>query len=206
MKKTRKFKKINTYRLFVTAFTFIMILSFVTYGKATQNRISESVLRLHIIAASNSESDQKIKLLVRDRILKDAAFLFKDSKGAADSLKIAKENIDFLTETANDELMRQGSRDKAKIEIGEFSFPVKVYDNIMLPSGRYSAVRIIIGEGNGHNWWCVMYPPMCTLDGVTMDCGGKKKLKKSLSESDYKIISQNADIRFKIVDMINSIF
>lgn len=199
-------KKINIYRLAAAAFTFIMILSFITYGKATQSRIADSVLRLHIIAASDSDSDQKIKLLVRDRILKDAAFLFKNSKGATESLKIAKENIDFLTETANDELMRQGSSDRARIEIGEFPFPVKVYDNIMLPSGRYCAVRIIIGEGNGHNWWCVMYPPMCTIDGVTMDSGGKKKLKKSLSDSDYKIVSQKAEVRFKIVDIINSIF
>ena len=77
----------------------------------------------------------------------------------------------------------------------------------MLPSGQYRAVRIIIGEGKGRNWWCVMYPPMCSIDGITMD-SGREKLKGALSDDEYAMVSsknKGAEIRFKIVDIINSI-
>ena len=90
--------------------------------------------------------------------------------------------------------------------MGKFAFPVKFYDDIMLPSGQYNAVQIIIGEGKGRNWWCVMYPPMCSLDGITMD-SGKEALKNSLSPKEYDMVSSHtpkAEIRFKIVDIINS--
>ncbi len=199
-------KKINIYRLSVIVFIIILIISAITYAKVTQQNIAKSVLRLHIVANSDSEADQRLKLLVRDRVLSEAAYLFEDTVSAEAAEKIAKENIDYLTEIARDEIKKHGYAYSAKVQVGKFPFPVKIYDDIMLPSGQYTALKIIIGEGKGQNWWCVMYPPMCTLEGITMSTG-RKKLEGALSQEEYKIISsdsQTAQIRFRIVDMINS--
>ncbi|MBR2915987.1 MAG: stage II sporulation protein R, partial [Clostridia bacterium] len=94
-----------------------------------------------------------------------------------------------------------------RAEIKNEAFPVKFYGDIMLPSGRYRALKITIGEGRGKNWWCVMYPPMCNIENLTID-SGKDKLKKALSDDEYRMISSSAPpcrVRFKIVDLVNSL-
>lgn len=200
-------KKINFFKLSLTVFLVTFLMSVITYAKTTQENIAESVLRLHIIANSNRDEDQSLKLLVRDRILKDGKELFKNISSRKDAEKIIKENINYLKNIAENEIRKQGYSYKVQIQTGEFPFPVKIYDDIMLPSGKYMAVRIIIGEGKGENWWCVMYPPMCALDDITVK-NGKEVLKQSLSGEDYRLISPEnppAKIRFKIVDFINSI-
>ncbi len=201
-------KRINIYRLAVVAFVLAVIASAVTYAKATQSHIAESVLRLHVIANSDSDADQKLKIAVRDRVLNEAESLFQNSASAEDAARIAGNNREFLEKAAEDEIRKQGYDYDVRIEVGEFSFPVKFYDDIMLPSGKYRAVRIVIGEGEGRNWWCVMYPPMCSIDGITMSNGSRETLRRSLGEEEYEMISsgsRRAEIRFKIVDIINSI-
>lgn len=199
-------KKISIYRLSVVIFTLILVVSAVTYAKITQSNIAKSVLRLHIVANSDTECDQRLKIAVRDRVLAEARHLFENTLSADHAQKVAKENIKYLEEIAKDEIEKQGYSYSAEVKVGKFAFPVKFYDDIMLPSGQYNAVQIIIGEGKGRNWWCVMYPPMCSLDGITMD-SGKEALKNSLSPKEYDMVSSHtpkAEIRFKIVDIINS--
>lgn len=200
-------KKINSYRLSVVIFTVILVISAITYAKITQSNIADSVLRLHVIANSDSAADQQLKIAVRDRVLKEAQNLFENTSSADEAKKAAEKNIKFLEKTTKDELKKRGYDYEVSVEVGEFAFPVKFYDDIMLPSGQYRAVRIIIGEGKGRNWWCVMYPPMCSIDGITMD-SGREKLKGALSDDEYAMVSsknKGAEIRFKIVDIINSI-
>ena len=200
-------KKINFLRLTIVLTALYLAFCVITYAKTAQENIASSVLRLHIIANSNSKYDQSLKLLVRDRILKEAGFLFDGSVSLSDAKKIATENISFLEKTAKNVLIENGSFDSVTVKISKEAFPVKFYGDIMLPSGRYDAVRIVIGEGKGENWWCVLYPPMCNIENLTMD-SGKDKLKKSLSKDEYRMISSSstdAKIRFKIVDMINSV-
>lgn len=199
-------KKINIYRLSVVIFTLILVISAVTYAKITQSNIAKSVLRLHIIANSDTKCDQALKIAVRDRVLNEARHLFENTSSAENAEVVARKNIKYLEKIAKDEINRQGYDYSARVEVGKFAFPVKFYDDIMLPSGQYNAVRIIIGEGKGQNWWCVMYPPMCSLEGITMDTG-KETLKQSLSREEYEMVSTKtpkAEIRFKIVDIINS--
>lgn len=199
-------KKINIYRLSVVIFTLILVVSAVTYAKITQSNIAKSVLRLHIIANSDANDDQALKIAVRDRVLNEARHLFENTVSADHAETVARKNIKYLKEIAEDEIKKHGYSYSAEVKVGEFAFPVKFYDDIMLPSGQYNAVRIIIGEGKGQNWWCVMYPPMCSLEGITMD-SGKETLKNSLSREEYEMVSSHApkaEIRFKIVDIINS--
>lgn len=202
-------KKINIYRLWVIVFTAAVVVSAITYAKVTQSSIAKSVLRLHVIANSDQEADQALKLAVRDRVLREAQSLFENSASAEESATIAAKNKEFLEEIARSEIKNQGQNYNVSVEVGEFPFPVKFYEDIMLPSGRYMAVRIVIGEGEGENWWCVMYPPMCAIDGVTMDKTNMDTLRQSLGEDEYNMITsgdKGARIRFKIVDIINSLF
>ncbi len=201
-------KKINIYRLSVVIFTLVLIVSAVTYAKITQSEIAAQVLRLHVIANSDSESDQRLKIAVRNRILSEAADLFENTSSAAEAAKVAEEKLEYLTEIARDEVKKQGFSYPVSVKIGKVAFPVKFYDDIMLPSGQYTALQITIGDGEGRNWWCVMYPPMCSLDGITSD-NSRSTLKDALSENDFNMVSSNgkgAQIRFKIVDLINSVF
>lgn len=181
------------------------------YAGETSEHISSSVLRLHIIADSDSDFDQYVKLKVRDRILSECGDMFKHAADSSDSLEIANANLDKISETANDELRKQGADETARAETGIFEFPTISYGDITLPKGSYRAVRIVIGEGAGHNWWCVMYPPLCFVDGVadvpeeTLDA-----LKANLSESEYELLtgSENIDVqfKFKLVEILGDIF
>ena len=141
-------------------------------------QIRESVLRLHVLANSDSDADQALKLQVRDAVLEEGAHIF----------------------AARSEVMKRGYTYEVHITVSEEYFDTRTYeDEVTLPAGRYRAVRVIIGSGEGHNWWCVMFPPMCLpaaqggvdLDGV-LD-GKEEKIVRS---------SPKYEPRFKIVEWI----
>lgn len=200
-------KNINFLKASIVILGLIFILSVVTYAKNAQKNISDSVLRLHIIANSDDMADQALKLKVRDRLIKEGADIFERDMSLEETKRFIAENKGEIQKIAEEEIRKNGYSYNVEIKLGKFSFPAKFYDSVMLPSGRYEALRVIIGEGEGENWWCVLYPPMCAIDKVTVE-KGKKQLEKSLSGEEYKMISRQnppAEIRFKIVDMINSI-
>lgn len=200
-------KNINFFRLAIVSATLYLCFSVITYAKTAQENIADSVLRLHIVANSNSKEDQSLKLMVRDSILEEAGSLFGSSSSLSDSEKIARENLNYIEEIAKEALKKQGCFAPVRAEIKDEAFPVKFYGDIMLPSGRYRALKITIGEGEGENWWCVMYPPMCNIENLTME-SGKDKLKDALTSDEYRMISSSSlpcQIRFKIVDLVNSL-
>ena len=202
---------INKTRFFAVFFTITLLFTlFLSYAKSAGTNISKSVLRLHVIANSNSHSDQQLKLRVRDSILNKASSLFSSTASSDEALRIADTNASFLKEIAEKEIRRYGYDYPVSVTVGESAFPTKTYDDITLPAGKYNAVRIEIGEAKGENWWCVMYPPLCFTNGIlSVSDNSKTQLKNSLSESDYKLISQKSapvKVRFKIVEFFQSIF
>lgn len=125
------------------------------------------VLRLHILANSDSEEDQRLKLLVRDELLRRGYF-----SGAADLSEaeaIAQERLADIEDTAEDVLRENGCTDRVTAELETTDFTDRVYGDITMPSGEYKALRIKIGKAEGHNWWCVMYPPLC----IPAACGSE---------------------------------
>lgn len=121
--------------------------------------------RLHILANSNSNEDQQVKLKVRDAVLvamKDVA----KCKNASEAEEYIKNNIGIILETANETLAQNGFDYTATAQTGNFHFPEKTYKDVTYPEGNYEALRIILGDGKGNNWWCVMFPPLC-LSEVT---------------------------------------
>ena len=207
-------KAINKNRLLIltTILTFIFAL-IISYAKTAGSDISNSVLRLHIVANSNSEADQKLKLDIRDRIIDESSYLFTSAKSPDEAIRIAENNLDKIIRIANSEIESQGFDYTAIAKIGEFAFPTKTYGDISLPSGKYKALRIEIGAAKGKNWWCVMYPPLCFADGILVaPQDAKSQLKNSLSEDEYRLVTKEqsgtipVEIRFKIVEIIQSLF
>lgn len=203
--------KINPYRLTVVLSALIVILTTTAAYTARETEdIANSVLRLHIIANSDSAADQSLKLKVRDEVIKECAPLFKHCKNAQQSQAAAASNIDFITQTANKVIADSGFDYTAECYIGKCGFPTKTYQSlsdgqITLPKGEYSAVNIRLGEAKGQNWWCVMYPPLCFVNGVAA-FDSAESLRNELSPSEYELITESGEpsvrIRFKIAELL----
>lgn len=207
-------KVINKNRLFILTTILIFLFALIiSYAKTAGSDISNSVLRLHIVANSNSAADQKLKLDIRDRILSEASHLFVNVGSAEAALQIAEENLPEILKIANSEIKNQGFDYSATAKTGEFAFPTKAYGDITLPSGRYKALRLELGSAAGENWWCVMYPPLCFADGILVAPDtAKEALKNSLTDDEYSLVTKEqsgtvpVEIRFKIVEIFQSIF
>lgn len=124
--------------------------------------------RLHILGNSNSTEDQQVKLSVRDAVLKVSKDITK-CKNEAEAEEYIKNNLGIILETANETLAKNGFDYTATAEVGNFHFPEKSYENVTYKEGNYEALRIILGEGRGDNWWCVMFPPLCISEITETD-------------------------------------
>ena len=189
----RQYKTLAVFMLFMT---FAFFLDSFSEFFATCDNIRDKVLRLHIIAASDTDSDQSVKLKIRDRILKESDELFYTDKGILSAKEKALGNLEKIEKLANDELLNNGLKPTAKAEFTNMFFDTRVYDNFTLPAGNYDAVRVIIGEGKGKNWWCVLYPALCipaASDGLD-----------TLTDEEIKIIeaAPRYEVKFLLVELI----
>lgn len=123
--------------------------------------IPSHVLRLHVLANSDSQQDQALKLKVRDRILQVSAGMLDGVKTRDAAEKAVSTHLAQIQKAAQDEVMRRGYRYPVHVEMTNMYFSTRQYGNITLPAGMYDALRITIGSGNGHNWWCVLFPALC---------------------------------------------
>ena len=189
----------------------IVLGSTITYGmnriaKPSMEDISEKLIRFHVIANSDSEDDQAVKLKVRDEVLKYISPRLKEAKSIDESREIIKNEDENLIKIAKKTLIENGYDYKLESTLSKEYFPVKTYGNITLPQGKYEAYRIIIGEGQGHNWWCVMFPPLCFVDvskGQISYNETEKEMKEVLTEKEYNMVDntkKNVDKNSKIVD------
>lgn len=128
--------------------------------------ITEDVFRLHVIANSDSDEDQALKLRVRNAVLEASADIFGGAVSAADAKQLSEENLQLFEAAAAAEIAASGYDYPVRCEVGTVHFDRRVYGSAELPEGDYSALRVIIGEGEGRNWWCVMFPALC-LPAVT---------------------------------------
>ena len=126
--------------------------------------LRNEVLRLHILANSDSDEDQQIKLAVRDELLNCGNELFSGETNIDNVKSILTDEQKVLTDAANKVLAENGFDYKAKIYLTNEYFTTRTYENYTLPAGNYNALKVVLGEGEGHNWWCVMYPPLCFVN------------------------------------------
>lgn len=203
---------INPKRLFIVILIFSVALScLAAYADSSKQDIASAVFRLHVIANSNSDADQALKLKVRDRIIKETTTLFSNAKTASEAEKIAKENAFYLKKICRSEIAANGSNQSVRLETGEYAFPQKNYGSITLPQGSYRALRVVIGEGGGKNWWCVMFPPLCFARGtVRLSEKSESYLKCRLSPAEYNLIksgktAETPEVRLKIAEIFKKL-
>lgn len=180
-----------------------------SYSEDLNRGLADNLVRLHVIANSDSPADQALKRDVRDRILEYMKIQLQSSKDVGQTEFIINKNIDGISSLVKDEIKRQGKNYDVKVSLGSYPFPTKSYGDIALPAGNYQALRVVIGKGEGANWWCVIFPPLCFVDVThgTVPESVKNELKNALTDEEYSIVaSANTDdeipikIKFKIVE------
>lgn len=158
---------------------------------STIEDISQKLIRFHVIANSDEEKDQALKLKVRDEVLKYIQPMLKDSKDIDNSREILEKENENILNIARTVIKENGYSYEVDSTLSREYFPVKTYGNITLPQGEYEAYRILIGSGEGKNWWCVMFPPICFVDvtkGAVAYEETEKEMKEVLSEDEYKMV------------------
>lgn len=210
MKFIRKYWLEIVYIYSVVLFVAVYFLFMVnTYAIDVEQSISESVIRFHVLANSDTQEDQLLKQNVRDAVLAYMEPKLKESKSIDESRKIIKAHLKEMTQVAAVVIDNWGKDYAVYTELAKEQFPTKVYGDIALPKGTYEACRIVIGEGKGQNWWCVMYPPLCYVDAATgiLPEESKEELKESLTKEEYEVIQFKADepykIKFKLLEWLN---
>lgn len=180
-----------------------------SYSENVNRDLADSLIRLHVVANSDSPADQALKRNVRDAVLAYMSEQLKDSKDINRTRYIINERMDDIVRLASEELKKNGSDYAVKASLGSYPFPTKAYGDVTLPAGNYQALRIVIGSGEGANWWCVLFPPLCFVDVThgTIPDTVKDELKSALTDEEYKLIT-TADseseipvkIKFKVVE------
>ncbi len=179
----------------------IIIGSFSAFA-ITCNEIRGDVLRLHILANSDSEEDQALKLRVRDKILEETGNLFSTAQDKNDAKMITRAECDRIRTVALEEIKKSGYDYDVKVDLVNMYFNTREYDDVTMPAGYYDAIRIEIGAAKGKNWWCVMFPPMCVPAASE-----KEELKEVLSDSEMKIVTEKKqyEAKFAVVEVFESI-
>ena len=193
--KGRKMKGFES--LLLIGLVFTLFSSGVNKTVAAGNEIRSETLRLHIIANSDSEEDQQLKLKVRDAVLEATGELFAEVSGKTEAVAAAEYSSDDIKAIAKEIIASEGFDYEVQVEVTEMWFETRSYEGFTLPAGDYDAVRIIIGEGEGKNWWCVMYPALCIP-------GAEKPLEKYGDNADF-ISGNGFEIRFAVIEWIESI-
>jgi len=188
--------KIRLTILILSLITIISIMTISINGEVKKisnasEDYKEKLIRLHVIANSDSEEDQNLKLEVRDAIIDYLQPKLSKSSSLEESELIIKNEYDEIEKISRDIILRNGYNYNVKVGIDYSEFPTKQYSNVVLPAGEYKALRIIIGEGKGKNWWCVMFPPLCFVDETKgiIDKETDAKLREVLTEEEYEKIS-----------------
>ncbi len=204
----RKFFK----NFMILSILFILFFAITAYSYATNisEGLSEDIFRLHILANSDSDEDQALKLKVRDAVLAHMKTLTKNTSDKQSVIEMSKTHIADFKKIAEKVIQENGYQYNVNIEIGNFYFPTKYYGNISLPAGNYDALKIEIGEAKGQNWWCSLFPPLCfvSISSGIVDKEGEEYLKENLSEEEFAIISSSSsevEFKFKIIEMINEL-
>ncbi len=173
-------------------------------SKTTQEEIAEEILRLHVIANSDTEEDQALKLKVKDEIVRYLKEVLKEAEQLETAREIVGSRLQDLEKIAKDVITEEGYSYSVTASLGEQEFPVKMYGDLVFPAGIYQAVQVKIGGHQGKNWWCVLFPSLCFIDGTysIVPEESKEKLEEVIGEENYKTLltveeenSEVSDIR-----------
>ncbi|ABO49004.1 pro-sigma-E processing factor spoIIR [Desulforamulus reducens MI-1] len=174
----------------------LIVSSFWSYRIYVQHEFASELIRFHVIANSDSFQDQSLKLHVRDVVVEEMKNKFRNTNSREEAEKIVLNSMDEIKALAHKQIQREGKDYPVKVMMGDFYFPTKSYGSLTLPAGDYHAVRVIIGEGQGKNWWCVLFPPLCFVDSV-------EDLEENETARGLKVFEKDkVEFRLKCVDVL----
>lgn len=183
----------------ITAVVITFLCGFMLTNE--QKELSDKLIRLHVVANSDSETDQSLKLDVRDRILDDLTEILDGVTDRDQAVAIIEENLATVIESSLDEIADQGFDYDVSASITVESFPTREYDTFSLPAGDYTSLRVVIGAGEGKNWWCVVFPPICASAAIETDIEAM-----SLSDEEISLITEESTgyvIKFKAIELFD---
>ena len=175
-----------------------------SFAKRVQNELAENVIRLHVVANSDSKNDQELKLKVRDEVI---AYLESELEGCKDkqqSLEVIGGCLDEIESVAENAAAKEGFHYDIDASLSREVFPLREYGDVRMPTGDYDALKISIGDAKGHNWWCVVYPPLCFIDiaeGEIKDENGKVLAVGDDADVLIKSGEIVPEFKFKIVEL-----
>lgn len=201
MKKRRK----SVLRPLLLLFLVIALLDILpVHGEA---EVYDKIIRLHVIANSDTEEDQALKLKVRDELLTVVAALTEDCRDKAEAEKILKDSTDLLLSEARRVLVENGSAQSVAVEIGQESYPTREYEGVRLPAGEYCSLRVMLGEAEGQNWWCVLFPPLCVGSATKVE---EEMISVGFTPGQVKVLTDTDSpkyvLRFKFLEVLGKLF
>ncbi|OON93960.1 MAG: stage II sporulation protein R [Candidatus Epulonipiscioides saccharophilum] len=199
-------KVIATLFSLVLALFLLVLLDTKTFADTTTQKLRENVIRFHVLANSNSSEDQRIKEQIRDEIIRYIQPILQHIDSIEQSRITILTHMDRMQALAEEVIKQNNRTDPITIELGISKFPTKTYGDILFPAGQYEACRILIGQAEGNNWWCVLFPPLCYVDLAT----GVESNSELLSDAQYDIIKfqdkKTFQIRFKLWECLKGVF
>lgn len=203
----------STKKLLICTFV-ILALSLIVglFPVHGESEIYDTVVRLHVLANSDTEEDQALKLKVRDEVVKVVTPAVEGCKTQAEAIE-AIEGVMPEIETAAKRVVEENGYDySVTVKLGEEYYPTKTYETCAFPEGEYVSLRVLIGEGEGQNWWCCLFPPLC-LSAATENSDKSNEdafISVGLNADQYKLITETDNpkykVRFKILETISSWF
>lgn len=177
-----------------------------THGEA---EIYDSVVRLHVLANSDSEYDQALKLQVRDGVLAATAELLSDCTTREQALEVIGANLETIRRSAQEVIVREGAGYDVTVKLCEEDYPTKNYESVCFPAGRYMSLQVCIGEAEGKNWWCVLFPGMC-LSAASKTDAEQAFIQAGLTPEQYKLVTESDGakykLRFKFLEILQQTF
>lgn len=192
-------------------FALIFSLGAVYLPVHGEKKIYDAVIRLHVLANSDSEEDQTLKLLVRDEVLSVTSAAMSDCTDRDEAAARLNELIPMLESAAQKVLKANGCEDTVCIVMGEESYPRRSYDSFCFPAGEYLSLRVLIGNAQGQNFWCVLFPPMCmSAASVPKEEAEEALISVGLSKDQYSIITETENkkyrLRFRFLEVLEDWF
>ena len=198
-KNNRIFRRIQISMMIAVIISTVLV-SYKSFASNCDD-IRHSVLRLHILANSDSKEDQELKLKVRDRILELDDKIFDEKTDLEGAKNKIKDNIELIKSTAENEIKKQGYNYPVSVAVENIYFNTREYENFTMPAGYYDSLRVIIGNGEGKNWWCVLYPPLC------LPAAEKPDLDMIMTPEQEQMITEQTEYKysFAVVELIENI-
>lgn len=182
------------------AFIFSIILSIILPFFNKCDKLKENIIRVHILANSDSRQDQRLKYKIKDNISTEVSKLLHVTKTKNNAKQIVFNNLKHISQLSKNEIIKNGYDYDVNVFLAKSYFPTRKYDEFVLPAGTYDALKVVIGKGQGKNWWCVAFPPMCSP--IYSD---EQNIEDILGEEQLEMIKKPCEYKFAIIELISNI-